>query len=45
MRNKTHLEQIERWGNFVKENPDNWKGNTRYSLMLKLEIRGVFIIS
>ena len=25
MRNKTHLEQIERWGRFVKENPDNWK--------------------
>jgi hypothetical protein len=25
MRDKTHLEQIERWGKFVKENPNNWK--------------------
>ncbi len=25
MRDKTHLEQIERWGKFVKENPDSWK--------------------
>lgn len=25
MRDKTHLEQIERWAKFVKENPDSWK--------------------
>ena len=25
MRDKTHLEQIERWGKFVKENPNSWK--------------------
>lgn len=25
MRDQTHLEQIERWGKFVKENPDSWK--------------------
>jgi len=25
MRDKTHLEQIERWGKFVKEKPNGWK--------------------
>ena len=25
MRDKTHLEQVERWAKFVKENPDSWK--------------------
>ena len=25
MRNKTHIEHIERWGRFVKENPSKWK--------------------
>lgn len=25
MSNKTHSEQIERWGRFVRENPDSWK--------------------
>ena len=25
MRDKTHSEQIERWGKFVKENPTKWK--------------------
>jgi len=25
MRDRTHLEQIERWGKFVRENPDSWK--------------------
>ncbi len=24
-RNKTHLEQIERWANYVRENPNKWK--------------------
>jgi len=37
MRNKTHLEQIERWGNFVKENPDNWKGE--HTLFIDAQIR------
>ncbi len=25
MRTKSHEEQIERWANFVKNNPDKWK--------------------
>ena len=25
MRDKTHTEQIERWANYVKNNPDKWK--------------------
>jgi hypothetical protein len=25
MRDKTHLDQIVRWGNFVRENPQAWK--------------------
>lgn len=25
MRDKTHLEQIERWAEYVRENPDKWK--------------------
>jgi len=24
-RNKTHSEQIERWANYVRDNPDKWK--------------------
>ncbi len=24
-RDKTHAEQIERWANFVRENPGKWK--------------------
>jgi len=24
-RDKTHMEQIERWANYVRENPDKWK--------------------
>lgn len=25
MRDKTHLEQVERWARYVKENPGKWK--------------------
>ena len=25
MRDKTHLEQIGRWGEFVRDNPGKWK--------------------
>ena len=25
MRDKTHIEQIERWANYVRDNPDKWK--------------------
>ena len=25
MKDKTHLEQIERWGKFIKTNPNGWK--------------------
>lgn len=25
MRDQSHLEQIERWANFVRENPTKWK--------------------
>jgi hypothetical protein len=25
MRDKTHIEQVERWARYVKENPDEWK--------------------
>lgn len=25
MRDSTHMEHIERWAKFVKENPDKWK--------------------
>ena len=25
MRDKTHDEQIERWADYVRENPDKWK--------------------
>ena len=25
MRDKTHLEQVERWANYVKNNPKTWK--------------------
>jgi len=24
-RDKTHIEQVERWARYVKENPDKWK--------------------
>lgn len=29
MRDKTHLEQIERWAKYVKENPDTWKAKLK----------------
>jgi len=29
MRDKTHNEQIERWANYVKENPDKWKSKIK----------------
>lgn len=25
MRDKSHMEQVERWARFVKENPKRWK--------------------
>jgi hypothetical protein len=25
MRDKTHMEQVERWARYVKDNPDKWK--------------------
>jgi hypothetical protein len=25
MRDKSHMEQVERWARFVKENPSKWK--------------------
>ena len=25
MRDKSHMESVERWANFVKNNPDKWK--------------------
>ena len=25
MRDKTHIDQVERWARYVKENPDKWK--------------------
>ena len=25
MRDKTHLEHIEKWGKFVRDNPNKWK--------------------
>lgn len=25
MRDKTHEEELERWANFVRDNPDKWK--------------------
>jgi hypothetical protein len=29
MRDKTHLEQIERWAEYVKNNPDKWKAKLK----------------
>ena len=29
MRDKTHIEQIERWANYVKQNPDRWKSKLK----------------
>ena len=29
MRDKTHLNQVERWANYVKENPDKWKSKLK----------------
>lgn len=29
MRDKTHLEQVERWARYVKENPDKWKSKVK----------------
>ena len=25
MRDKTHIEQVQRWAEYVKNNPDKWK--------------------
>jgi len=29
MRDKTHLDQVERWAKYVKENPDKWKSKVK----------------
>ncbi len=29
MRDKTHIEQVERWALFVKNNPDKWKSKVK----------------
>ena len=29
MRDKTHMEQVERWAEFVRENPDKWKARVK----------------
>lgn len=29
MRDQTHLEQVERWAKFVRENPDKWKSKLK----------------
>ncbi len=29
MRDKTHMEQVERWALFVKNNPNKWKSKVR----------------
>jgi hypothetical protein len=29
MRDKSHLEQVERWARYVKENPDKWKSKVK----------------
>ena len=29
MRDKTHMEQVERWALFVKNNPDKWKSKIK----------------
>ncbi len=29
MRDKTHIEQIERWARYVKDNPDKWKSKIK----------------
>ncbi len=38
MRNKTHDEQVERWANFVKENPGKWKEKVKPFLDAQIEI-------
>ena len=29
MRDKTHIEQVERWAKYVKENPQEWKAKVK----------------
>ena len=29
MRDKTHIDQVERWARYVKENPDKWKSKVK----------------
>jgi hypothetical protein len=38
-RDKTHIEQVERWAEYVRENPDKWKAK------LKPFIDGQFIMA
>jgi len=28
-RDKTHMEQVERWARYVKNNPDKWKSKVK----------------
>jgi hypothetical protein len=29
MRDKTHMEHVERWARYVKDNPDKWKSKLK----------------
>ena len=29
MRDKTHMESVERWARYVRENPDRWKSKVK----------------
>ncbi len=29
MRDKSHIEQVERWARYVKDNPDKWKSKVK----------------
>lgn len=29
MRDKTHIDELERWARYVKENPDKWKSKIK----------------
>ena len=43
MRDKTHLEQIERWANFVKNNPrEKWKPRLNEIINAQYEIARKF---
>lgn len=29
IRDRTHMEQVERWARYVKDNPDKWKSKVK----------------